>query len=723
MSQSRSAGFLIILPIAIAFVIAASTLTGYTAKPNAVSTTRNGLVPAQCLYAISPPHLEVDYDATTLPPEVLLMVSTDPACLWSTYPYNGFQSWVWTEAYQTLSGKCSGNTCTGNGFIAVHIQPNVNTSDTPNQSTPARQDFIYAVGPGGILTDATRVQVTQGGGCNNYALSPAVQQVPASGGTFKVNVTVDAGCYWDISRPPQWIEPDFLGVENGNGSWTYSVGPNCGNSARTATFNLAGKPFTVNQDFAVPASIATQPLSQQIINSGQTATLSVATAGSNLQYQWYQGQSGDTSSPVVGATASSFTTPQLFSSTRYWVRVSNSCANADSLTSLVAIAGPVEFKSSAFNVNEGDGTVLITVVRPGDVASTASVLYATSNGTAKEGTDYIAAFGVMNFAAGEATKTFPLLIIDNAFVDGSRTVNLILSNASGASLATPSSAVLTIADNDSFLGSNPLDTPRPFVQFHYYDFLARFPDASGWDFWTNQILSCGGNAQCIEVTRINVSAAFYVSIEFQNTGYLVERLYKVAYGDADGTSTLNGSHSLKVPIVRLNEFLPDTQEIGAGVVVGQTGWEQALENNKRAFALEYVQRARFTSAFAITMSPADFVDKLFSHAGVTPSPNERAAAINEFGTATDTSNVTARAQALRDVAENSTFASNEFNRGFVLMQYFGYLRRNPNDPPDTDYTGYDFWLTKLNQFNGNYINAEMVKAFIASTEYRHRFGP
>ena len=59
----------------------------------------------------------------------------------------------------------------------------------------------------------------------------------------------------------------------------------------------------------------------------------------------------------------------------------------------------------------------------------------------------------------------------------------------------------------------------------------------------------------------------------------------------------------------------------------------------------------------------------------------------------------------------------------MLAQYFGYLRRNPNDPQDTDYTGYDFWLTKLNQFNGNYINAEMVKAFLSSIEYRQRFGP
>ena len=67
--------------------------------------------------------------------------------------------------------------------------------------------------------------------------------------------------------------------------------------------------------------------------------------------------------------------------------------------------------------------------------------------------------------------------------------------------------------------------------------------------------------------------------------------------------------------------------------------------------------------------------------------------------------------------------SYELNQAFVLLQYLGYLRRNPNDQQDTDYSGFDFWLTKLNQFNGNFVNAEMVKAFITSTEYRSRFGP
>jgi len=123
------------------------------------------------------------------------------------------------------------------------------------------------------------------------------------------------------------------------------------------------------------------------------------------------------------------------------------------------------------------------------------------------------------------------------------------------------------------------------------------------------------------------------------------------------------------------------------------------------------------------MTPAQFVDKLNQNAGNVLSTSDRATAIALFGGATDTTNTTARAQALRQLAENQNLVTAEFNRAFVLMQFFGYLRRNPNDLPDADYTGYDFWLTKLNQFNGNYNAAEMVKAFIVSTEYRSRFGP
>jgi len=242
-------------------------------------------------------------------------------------------------------------------------------------------------------------------------------------------------------------------------------------------------------------------------------------------------------------------------------------------------------------------------------------------------------------------------------------------------------------------------------------------DAAGLQFWTNQITSCGTDQACIETRRINVSASFFLSIEFQDTGYLVERIYKAAYGDALGNSTFPSSHQLAVPVVRLNEFLSDTQEIGLSVIVGQGNWQQQIENNKQAFTAAFVQRTKFTTAFPGSLTAAQFVDTLNANAGNPLSSSERNQLVSELST-----NARTRAQVLRAVAEDTDLNSAESNRAFVLMQYFGYLRRNPNDPQDSDHTGYDFWLTKLNQFNGNYINAEMVKAFITSIEYRGRFG-
>jgi len=260
-------------------------------------------------------------------------------------------------------------------------------------------------------------------------------------------------------------------------------------------------------------------------------------------------------------------------------------------------------------------------------------------------------------------------------------------------------------------GLNPLDTTEYFVRQQYLDFLGREPDDAGLNFWVNNIDSCGADSGCREAKRVDTSAAFFLSIEFQQTGYLVYRAYESAYGNLDGAP---------VPM-KLSDFKPDTREIGNGVVVLQDGWQQKLENNKRAFIAEFVQRSRFNTAYPITMTPAQFVDKLFGNAHVPSTDPDYAAALAEFGTATDTSDAAARARVLRRVAENSTLTRQQFNQAFVLMQYFGYLERDPNSGRDVDFTGYNFWLEKLNHFNGNFENAEMVKAFLSSAEYRQRF--
>jgi hypothetical protein len=383
----------------------------------------------------------------------------------------------------------------------------------------------------------------------------------------------------------------------------------------------------------------------------------------------------------------------------------------------------VQFSSANYSVVEACTTVTVTVNRTGDLSGISSVDYFSSDGTASELRDYVTAVGTITFAPGETSKSLALLINDDSYVNGARTFTVNLKNSTFATIASPATATVTIVDNDTQTNTtNVIDNTQDFVCQHYHDFLNRQPDAPGLAFWTGQITSCGSDQGCIEAARVNVSASFFLSIEFQETGYLVERLYKTAYGDTNGTSTLGGSHQLSVPVVRYSDFLLDTQKIGQGVVVLQPGWETVLENNKQAFTMEFVQRSRFTSAFPTSMAPAQFVDALFANTRVTPSAADRNRAISEFGSVSTTFDVAARARALRDVAENPTFSGQELNRVFVLAQYFDYLRRNPNSSPDADFTGYDFWLTKLNQFNGNFINAEMVKAFLTSIEYRARFG-
>ena len=392
--------------------------------------------------------------------------------------------------------------------------------------------------------------------------------------------------------------------------------------------------------------------------------------------------------------------------------------------------GTFEFSQSAYNVAEGLVALTVTVQRSGNTASAADVDYATDDGStpavsvpctsttglALDRCDYTKALGTLHFAAGETSKTFQVLVSDDSYTEGSETAQLKLSNpTNGAQLGPRATAVLTITDDSQESAGNPVDDDTKFVTQHYHDFLNREPDAPGLAFWVGEITSCGADAQCREVKRINVSAAFFLSIEFQNTGYLVERVYKTAYGDANSPNVPG-----TVPVVRFNEFLPDTQRIGKDVVVGATGWEQTLEANKQAYALEFVQRQRFLSVFPASLTAAQFVDKLAQNAGVTLTTVERDALISTLGATP--SDASKRAQVLRSLAEHQQLRQAEFNRAFVLMEYFGYLRRDPDAAPDADFRGWKFWLDKLNEFNGDYIRAEMVKAFISSDEYRHRFG-
>jgi hypothetical protein len=311
-----------------------------------------------------------------------------------------------------------------------------------------------------------------------------------------------------------------------------------------------------------------------------------------------------------------------------------------------------------------------------------------------------------------------VLISQDRWVEGDETAQLTLSNLTGgAAFQQPSdaTAVLTIIDDTTPPSPGFVADSTTFVRQHYHDFLNREPDTEGLNFWVNQIEMCGADFQCREVKRVNVSAAFFLSIEFQNTGYFVERMYKAGFGDI-------APPTVPVP-VRFTNFLTDGQQIKGNIIVGQGNWQQQIDDAKRAFALAFVQRAAFIDRYPSFTSAAGFVDSLNANTGMALSDAERADLIAELSP--NSSDPGLRADVLQKLAENQVLFQHEFSRAFVLMQYFGYLRRNPDAAPEAtlNFGGYNFWLGKLNQANGDYIGVELIKAFITSSEYRGRFGP
>jgi uncharacterized repeat protein (TIGR01451 family) len=382
-----------------------------------------------------------------------------------------------------------------------------------------------------------------------------------------------------------------------------------------------------------------------------------------------------------------------------------------------ATASSFQFGATQIGVGEGEGSALLTVTRAGNTSAPATVKYATDDASgptdcsdvttniASARCDYETATGSLNFAAGETVKTIAIPIIDDSRAEGAESLIVFLSNpnGSGVALGPPNSVIVTINDNDSVNGPNPIDQANFFVRQHYLDFLNREPDPSGFAFWTNQITSCGSDPACIEIKRINVSAAFFLSIEFQESSNFIYRAYKGALG--------------RQPTYP--EFISDRSMIPTGAGVSP---------NHLPFMLDFVNRPEFTNRYPSNLGDG-FISALLQtvkdQSGVDLFSMQSSLLQLQDQCERNGPQVPGfcRAYIVEVVVNEPAFRQAVFGESFVLMEYFGYLRRNPNDPPDHDFSGYNFWLGKLNQFNGNFVNAEMVKAFLVSGEYRQRFGP
>jgi hypothetical protein len=336
----------------------------------------------------------------------------------------------------------------------------------------------------------------------------------------------------------------------------------------------------------------------------------------------------------------------------------------------------------------------VTVERTGANTSAATVDFATppdaavlrcdvTGGAASERCDFTTRLGTLRFAAGETAKTVRVFITDDAYVEGNEAFQMTLSNPTGGpSLGTPATAAVTITDNDSSPSSvNPIDSAPFFVRMHYIDFLNREPEPGGFNAWVNTLNSCpAGSTAC---DRVQVSSAFFRSEEFFIKGYYVIRFYKVSLGT-------NPSY---------REFTRDSQRVTADTPA-------EVEAARSEFAVEWTQRADFKAAYD-GLSNQAYVDKLEQTAGVTLSNKAQLVAALDAGTKT-------RAQVLREVVESPEVQRKMYNDAFVSMQYFGYLRRDP------ELQGFNAWLATLNANPGNFRS--MVNGFVNSQEYRLRFG-
>ena len=364
-------------------------------------------------------------------------------------------------------------------------------------------------------------------------------------------------------------------------------------------------------------------------------------------------------------------------------------------------ANTVQLSQSAFNVGEGANSLNVSVNRTGDTSAPATVKYATSdtagltnctvaNGIASERCDYATSVGTLRFAAGETSKTIIIPIVNDVLVEGNETFTLTLSGPTGTTLASPQAATVTIIDNDTTPATqNPIDGVEFFVTQQYIDFLGRLPDSTGLANWVATLGGCpnGGfgefdNPHC---DRVHVSSGFFLSTEFQGRGYFAYRFYEVALDRRPAYA----------------EFVPDMAQVGGP----QSPESEVL--SKAAYTQEWTQRPEFKSRYD-ALSNSAYVNALEVNAEVTVS-NKQALIDALNGGQTN------RGQVLRDIVESQAVANRFFNSAFVSMQYFGYLRRDP------DTIGFQNWLTTLDNNPADFRH--MIFGFLFSTEYRQRFGP
>jgi hypothetical protein len=264
-------------------------------------------------------------------------------------------------------------------------------------------------------------------------------------------------------------------------------------------------------------------------------------------------------------------------------------------------------------------------------------------------------------------------------------------NRSFSQVGTRTEAVFSGSFNGDT--ANPLDTPEYFVRQQYLDVLSREPDENGFNFWSDRIFGCGSDALCVNARRRDIAAQFFITQEFQQSASFIYNLYSASFG--------------RRPMFA--DYATDRTQVVGGL---------ELEAAKQAFAESFVQRSEFTAKYQSDTTAELFVDSLLTNLRQTAGVDlgsQRNSLISHYQRGSN--QMQSRLFVLRDVTEMPATMAATYNTAFILTEYFGYLRRDP------DQQGYDFWINVLNGNAGadNSYYPRMVCSFITSTEYQHRF--
>jgi len=575
-----------------------------------------------------------------------------------------------------------------------------------------RLDWFEGENPSGVWTLDIRDDLTntEGGTLNSWSMEICEQQPPPScivtGTTpqtiFSTDFEANNGGFTHSGTADEWQYglPATVATTTTNpiaGLSTCNSGVNCWKTDLTGTYEISSNQDLLSPPIALTALTLSAPitLSWAQFYQMESATfdhysVSVYEVGNQLAtervlYNW----KGATMTVGVGSPTENIGESAgwgLYSAdiSSFYGKTIQIRFHLDSDTSInfagVAV-DDVKVTACTYGVTAADSTVSGSILDQNGVPMAGAVVNLSGTQNRKFITDANGNYRFENVETGGFYSVAPTLA-NYHFSPESRSFSQVGNNTNAAFTAT----------RDSVGVVNRLDTPEYFVRQHYLDFLGREPDESGFNFWSDQILSCGNDVGCRERRAINVSAAYFLPIEFQQTGGLVDGLYRASYGRAPHYA----------------EFMPDTAAVARNVVVGSANWAQTLEANKQAFIADWSHRADFRAAYEGLGNDA-YVDRLLSRAGAGFN-GDREALVNGLNGGS-----LSRADALRQIVENGGFVNAKRNAAFVMMEYFGYLRRDP------DAGGYQFWLSKLNEFDGNFEQAEMVKAFIVSAEYRDRF--